>query len=211
MAAVREIDRVFSIHPQDRVRADFYGLLARLFYAAPDAGLLDALAGSGELEAEAEAAGADLPSAWNALRSAAAATRAEDVRVEYDDTFIGVGKPEVMVYGSYYLTGFLNERTLAELRGDLVALGFARSGAAGEPEDHIAGLADVMRQLILAEAAAPSDRDAAQAQFFGRHIQPWYGSLCDAIEAAPEAGFYRSVAGFARAFLDMESEYFRIG
>ena len=40
---------------------------------------------------------------------------------EYDALFQGVGKPEVFLYGSYYLSG-LNERPLAMLR-DLAASG----------------------------------------------------------------------------------------
>lgn len=197
------------VDPQDEARADFYGLMARLFYAAPDAGLLEALAGSDELDAAGTGAG--LPAAWSAMRRAAREAKVEAVRAEYDQTFIGVGKAEVMLYGSFYLAGFLNETPLAELRSDLAALGFARNSGASEPEDHIAGLADVMRQLILDQDNAPADRDAAQRQFFARHLEPWYGRLCDAIEAAPGTDFYRNVAGFTRAFLDLESEFFRIG
>lgn len=209
MTVARKIAPTHPVDPQDVARADFYGLLGRLYYSAPDAGLLEALAGSGELNAEA--AGAGLPAAWNGMRLAATDAAPEAVRAEYDEIFIGVGKPEVMLYGSFYLAGFLNEKPLAELRNDLAALGFARQSGANEPEDHISGLADVMRQLILDEDSAPADRDAAQQQFFARHLEPWYGKLCDAIEAAPGTNFYRSVAGFTRAFLDLESEFFRMG
>lgn len=209
MTAAQLLAPTHSIDPQDEARADFYGLMARLFYAAPDAGLLEALAGSAELDAESSRAA--FPAAWSALRRAAAEATAEAVSAEYEQTFIGVGKAEVMLYGSFYLAGFLNEKPLAELRSDLSALGFARNSSASEPEDHIAGLADVMRQLILDQGSVPEDRDAAQRQFFARHLEPWYGRLCDAIEAAPETGFYRSVAGFTRAFLELENEFFRIG
>lgn len=209
MAVAQKMIQSFPLDPQDRVRADFYGLLARLLYAAADAGLLEGLAGSGELEAEA--VGASFPAAWNELRRAAKVAVAEAVRAEYDETFIGVGKPQVMLYGSYYLAGFLNEKPLAALRSDLAALGVTRQSGASEPEDHIAALADVMRQLILDEDNAPADRDAAQQLFFTRHIEPWYGSLCVAVEAASGVDFYRSVAGLARAFFDLESEFFRIG
>ena len=209
MTATQEIARSHPVDPQDRARADFYGLLARLFYAPADAGLLALLAGSGELAAE-DVRGA-LPEAWSALRHAAAETTDEATRSEHEAIFVGVGKPVVMLYASFYLAGFLNEKPLAELRGDLAALGFARSRAASEPEDHIAGLADVMRQLILDESRDAAERDAAQQRFYSRHIEPWYSSLCDAVEAAPQADFYRSVAAFARAFLDIEKAFFRIG
>jgi TorA maturation chaperone TorD len=209
MTAAQRIVTTDPIDPQDSVRADFYGLLGHLFYAAPDAGLLRALADSGELDAEASGAG--LPVAWNVLRRASGEATAEAVRAEYDDTFIGVGKPRVMLYASYYLAGFLNEKPLAELRDDLAALGLARSGEAKEPEDHLSGLVDVMRQLILDERSAQAEREAAQQRFFFRYIEPCYGRLCDAIEDSTEVVFYRSVAGFARAFLDVEKEFFTIG
>lgn len=198
-----------AVDPQDEARADFYGLVARLFYAAPDAELLQALAGSAELEAESTGSG--LPAAWSALCHAAGNASPTEVRAEYEQTFIGVGKAEVMLYGSFYLAGFLNEKPLAELRRDLAALGFVRNGEASEPEDHMAGMADVMRHLILDQDKSPADRAASQQQFFARHMEPWYDSLCDAIETAPGTDFYRNVAGFARTFLDLEKEFFRIG
>lgn len=209
MAAAQKMAPAHPVDPQDRARADFYGLLGHLFYAAPDAGMLMALAGSGELDAEASGAG--LPAAWNALRRAAGETTAEAASGEYEDTFIGVGRPMVMLYASYYIAGFLNERPLAELRDDLAALGLARSGEASEPEDHLSGLIDVMRQLILDESRAQAEREAAQQHFFSRYIEPCYGRLCAAIEDSTGAVFYRSVAGFARAFLDVEKEFFTIG
>lgn len=209
MALAQKATPIYPVDLQDRVRAGFYALISRVFYAPPDAGVLDALAASSELVAEA--AGAELPPVWGELRRAAAEATPEDVRAEYDGVFIGVGKPDVMLYASYHLTGFLNEKPLAELRSDLAALGFVRHAGASEPEDHISALADVMRHLVLDENNAPADRDAAQQHFFSRHIAPWYGDLCDAIEAAPGAGFYRSVGRMARAFLDLEKASFQIG
>lgn len=208
MTAALKMAPNFPVDPQDRARADFYGLTARLFYAPPDAGLLDALARGGALDATDP--DVDLPAAWSALRRAAADATAEAVRDEYGEIFIGVGKPEVILHASYYLSGFLNEKPLAELRSDLAALGLAHNGAAQESEDHIAGLADVMRQLILDENSAPAEREAAQQRFFSRHVEPWYGELCDAVEATQASSFYRSAAAFARAFLDTEREFFRM-
>jgi len=196
-----------ALDPQEEARAGCYALLARLFYAAPDAGLLQALAHAMPLDAHA--ADAALPAAWDALRGAAAEADPGSVHAEYDDTFIGVDQPEVLLYGSYYLAGFLNERPLVELRSDLAALGFTRAEDASEPEDHIAALADVMRRLILDGEDVPGGSAAAQCHFFVRHIATWYGRLCDGIEADANVDFYRGVAVFARAFLDMEREYLR--
>ncbi len=206
MGASGQAVAIHAVDPQDRARADFYALVARLFYGPPDAALLEALAGGGELAGEP----GGVPEAWSCLRRAAARAVPETLRGEYDDTFIGVGKPEVMLYGSYYMAGFLHEKPLAHLRSHLAAHRFARRAGADEPEDHIAGLADVMRQLIVDEACAPAERDAAQREFFTRYIEPWYGAFCAAVEAAPGTDFYRNAARFARAFLDVEKEAFRI-
>ena len=39
-----------------------------------------------------------------------------EIAQEYDRLFGGVGKPEVYLYASHYLSGFLNEKPLARLR-----------------------------------------------------------------------------------------------
>ncbi len=199
-----------ALDPQEEARAGCYALLARLFYAAPDAGLLHELTHGMPLNTHAaDVALAALPAAWDALRLAAAEAEPGAVHAEYDDTFIGVGRPEVLLYGSFYLAGFLNERPLVELRNDLAELGYTRADDASEPEDHIAALADVMRQLILDGEDVPDGNAAAQRRFFARHIATWYGRLCDGIEADANVDFYCSVAAFCRAFLDMEREYLR--
>ena len=55
------------IEPEDQVRADFYALLANVFYRAPDARLLQAMVVSAEPAGEAAD---DLSRAWNALAAA---------------------------------------------------------------------------------------------------------------------------------------------
>lgn len=194
--------------PEDLARADFYAVLSRLFYGPPDAAFLAQLAGADELAAERPDAA--LPQAWNALCRAAGAADPDAVAQEYDDLFIGVGRPPVMLYGSFYLAGFMMEKPLAALRSELAALGFARRGGAGEPEDHIAALADVMRLLVGDAARLPGEREARQRRFFRTHLEPWYGRLCSELEVAPAANFYRRVGRFARAFLDLERESFEI-
>ena len=54
-----------------------------------------------------------------ALAEAARRTNVEQVEREYFDLFIGLGRGELLPYGSYYLTGFLHERPLARLRAHL--------------------------------------------------------------------------------------------
>ena len=190
------------VAPEEQARANFYGLLARLFYAPPDAGLLKALAMADELDADDET----LAARWRDLMAAAAATEAEAVRVEYDDVFVGTGRAAVTLYACAYSLRYTNETPLAELRGDLAALGLARREQAGEPEDHIAALCDTMRHLI-AQQQRPLDE---QQRFFGRWIGPNYEQLCSAIEANERTSFYRHVARMAKAFFSLEQAAFEM-
>lgn len=198
----------YPVHEEDGARADFYALLARIFYGGCDADLLRALAAAQPLAAGDAAAA--LPAAWDELRAAAAAADPAELRESYERLFIGVGKPDVMLYGSYYLAGFMMEKPLALLRGDLAALGLVRRSGVAEPEDHFAALADVMRHLILDEACLPRERAARQQRFFERHLAPWYARFLDALEAAAEPGFFGSAGRFARAFLDVEKASYAI-
>src|SRR5574340_71045 len=208
MTAADTITQAYPSSAEDRVRADFYALVARVFWAAPDADLLGLIAGAGPLQAEASEAA--LPRAWDAVRSAAARCATAAVEDEYAALFIAVAKPPVALYGSYYLTGFMNEKPLARLRDDLANLGLSRAAGVTEPEDHIAALADVMRHLALDESVAPDLREERQHAFFQRHIEPWYGRLFMALDVAEGADFYRCAGGLARAFLDLEKDSFQI-
>ncbi|HEX7650697.1 MAG TPA: molecular chaperone TorD family protein [Noviherbaspirillum sp.] len=186
---------------EETARADLYGLLAGLFYGPPSQELLNAIA-----DAPSEGGGV-LRDAWNALAQACSKADANALRDEYESLFIGVGKPELMLYGSYYLSGFLMEKPLAALRSDLAALGLERPAEVPESEDHIAMLFEVMRYLIASDDAAIANI-AAQKTFFGTHIQPWAAQMCEAIEAHPRAGFYRPVAVLAKHFLEVEMQAF---
>ncbi len=125
----------------DAARAQEYALLAALLARAPDAALLKQLS---ELRGDASPLGM----AHVALAEAASAANVEAVEREYFDLFIGIGRGELLPYGSYYLTGFLHERPLARLRGDLIALGIERVEGNIEPEDHAAMLCEIMAGLI---------------------------------------------------------------
>lgn len=140
---------------EETARAEVYGLLAALYYAPPPAELMAQLRVA---VTEAPAAGGFLEEPWREVVAAARALSDEAVAAEYDALFGGVGKPDVFVFGSHYLSGFLNEKPLAALRNDLAALGLARDETMPETEDHIAYLCEVMRYLIAGdevEAAQP--------------------------------------------------------
>lgn len=186
---------------EETARADLYGLLATLFYAPPPQSLIDTIA------AAQSAGDGVLERAWAELALACKNTRAEQVREEYEQLFISTGKPEVMLYGSYYLSGFLMEKPLAALRADLAKLGLERVASVTESEDHIAALCEVMRILIASEDALQTDI-AAQKAFFANHMQAWVPDACAAISASRHAGLYAAVAKLARTFFEVETQAF---
>ena len=188
-------------HGEETARADLYGLLATLFYAPPSQALLDTIAAT-------QAAGEGvLEHAWGALVAASKQAQAEAVREEYENLFIGVGKPEVMLYGSYYLSGFMMEKPLAALRTELARLGLERAETVTESEDHIASLCEVMRYLIASDEMAHANI-AAQKTFFAAHMQAWVADLCAAVQAHPQARFYAAVAHLAAVFFEVEMQAF---
>lgn len=185
-------------------RAELYGLLAQLWLAPPD----------GALKAQFDVAVTDAPeqgghleAPWQDLVAAMRATTVEAAAEEHEALFYGVGKPEVFLYGSFYLTGFLNERPLALLRDDLQRLGLTRDAQRGETEDHVAYEFEVMRWLIAGDDAAVCNLEQ-QRHFFRSHLQPWIAGLCDAVEAHPRARTWRAVAALTRAFVQVETQGF---
>jgi TorA maturation chaperone TorD len=181
--------------PVDAERARLFALLGRLMGAAPDAALLARL----KLLRGAEG---ELGQAYAALGAAASATTPDAAEREYFNLFIGVGRGELLPYASYYLTGFLHERPLADLRGDLARLGIERAEGVAEPEDHAAFLCETYAGLIAgAFAAGPEEA----APFFARHIRPWAARMFADLEKAEAAGFYRAVGRLGRLAVEIEA------
>jgi TorA maturation chaperone TorD len=189
---------------EETARAEVYGLLAQLWYASPTPGLLSALRVAAT---EAPAQGAFLEEPWRELVGAARAQDAATTAAEYDALFGGVGKPEVWLFASHYLAGFLNEQPLVRLRDTLAQLGLARDEAMSETEDHLAYECEVMRYLIAGEDVAVANL-ARQREFFAQHLQPWVDALCEAVAAHPKARFYAVLARFTRAFVQVEAQAF---
>jgi TorA maturation chaperone TorD len=186
---------------EEAARAELYAVLAMLFYAPPLQDLLE------EIGPNPVAGEGLLVDAWRELQQACRETDAEQVRDEYETLFIGVGKPEVFLYGSYYLSGFMMEKPLAQLRTDLARLGLERVDDMPESEDHFAALCDVMRFLILS-GEVPHGNIATQKEFFATHIQPWAYRMCNAVIEHPQARFYNAVARLAKAFVSVEMQAF---
>jgi len=190
------------MNPEEGARANFYGLLARLFYAPPDAALLQAIARADEIDAEEGGVAA----AWRDLARAAAGADPDAVREEYETAFVGTGKAPVTLYACAYSIRYTNEVPLAELRADLAALGLARRSGATEPEDHIAALCETMRHLIAEQRTELAD----QQRFFSRWIRPAMEPLCNAIVDSEITYFYESVARFAKTFFELELAAFEM-
>lgn len=189
---------------EELARAEAYGLLARLWWAPPDAALFSQFAVA---VTQAPQPGAFLEAPWQALVGAMRESDPAAAAAEYAALFEGLGKPEVFVYGSYYLAGFLNERPLAVLRADLARLGLERDPARGETEDHVACVFEVMRWLIAGDDVALCNLEQ-QRRFFRAHVQPWVERLCEAVQAHPRARLYAALAGFTAAFMQVETQGF---
>ena len=189
---------------EETARAEVYGLLAAIYYTPPTPDIL------AQLRVAATAAptpGAFLQEPWTNLVAAARTCSDAAIRDEYNTLFAGMGKPEVYLFGSHYLSGFLNEKPLAALRSDLARLGLTRMDAMSDTEDHIAYLSEVMRYLIAGDDVAVANL-TAQRKFFADHLQPWVLAMCDAISTHPKAKFYGALAEFTRAFVSVETQGF---
>jgi TorA maturation chaperone TorD len=185
----------------DRARAQEYALLARLLLHPPDRELLGLLAAI-------EGDGTQLGRAHSALAAVAREGDLDEIERDHFRLFIGVGRSELLPYASYYLTGFINERPLARLRGDLRRLGIERAQGNTEPEDHGALLCEVMAGFSL-HAYGTADAKA-QSAFFETHLKPWLGRLFLDLERSADCEFYRQLGRLGRVFIEIEAEAFAL-
>jgi TorA maturation chaperone TorD len=208
VSAASEVKLIDRDEGEELQRAELYGLLARLWFAPPDAELL---AQFSVAVTEAPQPGSFLEPPWQDLVGALRSTTVKAAREEYEGLFVGIGKPDILLYGSAHMAGALNERPLVALRADLSELGLARDDALesrGETEDHVAFVFEVMRYLIAGDDVAVCNLER-QRRFFREHVQPWVGSaLADAVERHPKAQVYAALAAFTRAFVQVETQGF---
>ena len=189
-----------GISEEDVLRAQLYEFLATLLRVEPSddvLALVSGLSGDDSPIGQASATLAHLARQMDAV----------NIRSEYVDLFIGVGRGELLPYCSYYLTGFLNEKPLANLRQDMAAIGIVRADGVKDPEDHIASLCDMMAGLIRGHFGRPFTL-AEQASFFKKHIAPWAGLFFSDLESAKNAVFFAPVGSIGKAFMDIESKSF---
>ena len=204
MTAPQALSFAAADQAEEGARAELYGVLALLWLAPPSDELL---AQFRVAVTEAPEAGAFLQGPWEALVGALRSTTVAQAQDEFDALFGGVGKPDVLVYGSHYLAGFLNEKPLALLRQDMAQLGLQGDAQSGMTEDHIAGVFEVMRYLIAGDDVAVCNLEQ-QRRFFRTHVQPWVEQLCNAVDAHPRAQLWRAVADMTRAFVQVETQGF---
>ena len=191
-----------EIAEEDVLRADLYAMLGRLLANPPAQDLIDTAAGLAGDET-------DLGQGFSALAKVAASTNARAVEKEYNALFIGLGRGELLPYASYYLTGFLNEKPLARLRGHMAQLGIERNPDVKEPEDHVATLCEIMAGLIRGTYGDPLSVDDQHA-FFNTHLATWAGHFFADLEGAEGSVFYAPVGKIGRAFMEIEIEAFRM-
>ena len=189
---------------EETARSEIYGLIAAVLYAQP---AIELIAQIRVAVTDAPAAGAFLEEPWRNFVGVTRSMSDQDIKAEYETLFGGVGKPEIYLYGSHYLSGFLNEKPLARLRTDLISLGLERSEVMSDTEDHFAYLCEVMRYLIAGDDVAVANL-TRQREFFSTHIQPWANQMCDAIQNNPKAKFYATFAELVRAFIGIETQGF---
>ncbi len=197
----------WPIAPEDEARAGIYALLSRLFAEPPKVPLLEAL---GTTDHWDESDGNPLAAAWNRLVMATGAMDVDAAAQEYTDLFVGVGKSAVNPHGSHWISGFMMEKPLADLRTTLARIGLAREPGVSMLEDHLAAVFETMRILIAGRDDRPPATPAEQQAFFTTHIAPWVFICCSAIEQCPIANYYRRVAEFTSAFLAIERDSFAI-
>jgi TorA maturation chaperone TorD len=184
----------------DGARAQEYALLSVLLARAPDGALLERLS---RLRGDPSPLGI----AHAALAAAASGAAVETIEREYFNLFIGLGRGELLPYGSYYLSGFLHERPLARLRADLQRLGIERAAGQAEPEDHAAILCEIMAGIASRRFPVPADADRV---LFDQHLAPWLGRFFSDLENAQAADFYRRIGTVGRVFMEIETQAFAL-
>lgn len=200
MTQTAEIDQ--DVTPEDRMRADFYNFLGLTLAAPPTQMALDQIAGlSGD--------DSPLGEAVKGMARVAKVTKPAAAEREFNALFIGLGRGELLPYASYYLTGFLNEKPLAQLRSDMAARGITRAANVYEPEDNIASLMEMMGGMIAGRFGKPATL-TDQKLFWSRHIGPWAGHFFSDLEAAENSVLYASVGTAGRIFMDIERDGFRM-
>ena len=190
------------ITEEDQLRADLYDFLSALLARPANKALLDKTA---KLSGDET----DLGRAIGTLAKLAVQSSVKAVEREFNALFIGLGRGELLPYGSYYMTGFLNEKPLALLRDDMAKNSIVRAENIYEPEDNIASVLEMMSGLIMGRFGEVVSL-SQQKTFFNRHIAPWAGHFFTDLEGAEGSLFFAPIGAIGRHFMAIEKEAFRI-
>ena len=190
-----------SLAPEEEARANYYALIARLFYAAPDEQLIAELVRAPAIEGDGE-----LATAWREMTEACRNAFPVALENEHTELLVGTGKAEVTPYLSHYTLRNRDDNPLVELRQQFAAWGIGRREDVPEYEDHISGICEAMRFAIAVQHRTSEE----QKIFFERFVHRGATAFCDAVSASNKANFYRHVARFARAFLEIEKAAFEM-
>ncbi len=194
---------VKGVAEEDLLRAQIYGLLSRALAQPMSDETLEIIRGLNGID-DASEMGATI----KALGDIAVRTTRGKAEEEYSALFHGMGSGgEIHPYASYYLTGFVYEKPLADLRRDLMEIGVKRTDVSEEPEDHIAFLCEIMHGLIVGTFGAPSSL-AHQRNFFNRHLATWAVKVFEDLEGAESAALYMPVGKLGKLFMAVEAEAF---
>lgn len=190
-----------EVTEEDQIRANTYRLLGTLLARPPTQEVIDLLK---QIEVDEKELDSAMAAAWKTLSLAAHRGSVEQLDDEYHALFIGVGRGEVVPYSSWYLTGFMMERPLAQLRQDLKKFGLERVENVKEPEDHVGALCETMSLLIGSPKAVTPHM---QRSFFDDHLALWIGKFFEDLQTADAANFYSAVGALGEQFLEVEKRY----
>ena len=186
---------------EDQHRSSFYVLLSSLLSGPPTKDLLNKVytLSGGENK---------IGEAVKTLTTLSKKLDIKTIEREYNNLFIGVGRGELLPYASFYMTGFLNEKPLANLRDDMKRIGISRSPSTSDPEDHIASLCEMMSGIITNQFYTTLSL-RQQSDFFATHLGPWAKHFFDDLIAAEYSVFYAPVGALGKAFIEIETESFK--
>ena len=204
---VRSEEEVLAEQDQ-LMRAAVYELMATLLSAPPTAEVLENLQQIEQLDEDSgEAADGEIAMGWRLLRQASIKASPAELEDEHFALFVGLGRGELVPFGSWYMTGFLMEKPLAVLRRDLKSFGIEREEGVTETEDHISALCSAMGLIIRNSSEIGFER---QKQFFVDHLEPWAKTFFTDLQHANSAHFYRAVGFFGESIIKFETEYFEM-
>ncbi len=201
-----DVSRIQPLSDEDLARADWYGLIGRLFSSPLDQAALAQLSGLApglDVAALCQEQPGGIDHGFACLCQASLSARPELLKEEFDLVFVGTGKAEVFLNASFYQAGFLHEKPLVDLRTLLNRLGYARKEDIADTEDHLSLLCASMRRLILDRVPI-----IEQKEFFMGFLAEWFEQAGDAIESNGNTDFYKHAARLMRSFFAIERQSF---